>query len=126
MTLLDSPSPREIKLAVEWHGGQSSALYAVASTGSLSSNAVSGHYVTQERRDAGLLYNLWNELGEVVRALEGTPYVDADSPYTAEMREDLEVARQWLDRVNLLETAASDRAWKLEEDMGDDDTGDDA
>lgn len=35
-TVVDQPTRREVALAADWHGGQASMLYAVASTGVLS------------------------------------------------------------------------------------------
>lgn len=58
---------RERRLASEWHGGQASMLYAVASTGALSTGSASAAGLSGAAWERDLLERLGDELAEVIR-----------------------------------------------------------
>ena len=80
----------EVALAVDWHGGMASMLYAVASTGALS-RGTEGYRGgrTDEEWSADLLADLVREVAEVATLAAAT--VDEDGGYAS----DAETAETW-------------------------------
>lgn len=95
------PTGEQVTLACDWHGGQASMLYAIASTGALSRGTVQPHDTTTVAEwNVDLLYRLHGELVQCAQEAEtGGPGED-DGP----------ALRQWADEVAVLlaewETAA--------------------
>ena len=78
----------ELTLAQDWHGGQASMLYAVASTGALTRGSMQPIYVdTDEEWNAALLHTLIREL----TTCEMVDYPDDD-----------EVRDEWIAKLDAL------------------------
>lgn len=87
---------RQRRLATEWHGGQSSMLYAVASTGALTFGTVRpswwpGQPMTDDEWGRHLAAKLAREL-DLVAHEAGSNYAMTDDP---EMAADANVAMLW-------------------------------
>lgn len=102
-------SPRERELAADWHGGQSSMLYAVSSTGGLARGNVrpswSGNVpMTDDEWAHDLICQLQSELQDI----SSDDTADDDNRFTAyEMGQKLESVRElYLARI---EAAEADR-----------------
>ena len=86
MNPIYTPTEREHALAVDWHGGQASMLYAIASTGALTRGPIRpAGCETTEDHDADLAWRLWRELCEVVAIAdnEGSPDLDTLTEWKA-------------------------------------------
>jgi hypothetical protein len=83
--LVYSPTDEELTLASDWHGGQASMLYAVASTGALSRGTIMPMCVDTEEE--------WNEylLDALARELVECDMTDHD--------EDGQTRDEWVDRI---------------------------
>jgi hypothetical protein len=90
------PTAEQVKLACDWHGGQSSMLYAVASTGALKRGTVQPYgSVTVAEWNVDLLDRLH---GELVRTAQ-----EADDHHdSAILRADGPALREWADDVAVL------------------------
>lgn len=107
-TTVWTPTPRQLRLALEWHGSLTSMTYAIASTGALSLGSVRptvsecehGEWTHRPATDAEwraeLLWLLWRELLEVCDLATGRDAV---------------TARKW--------AAAVGDAWELAADTAD-------
>jgi hypothetical protein len=100
------PTGDQVRLAVDWHGGQASMLYAVASTGALSRGTVMPYGVdTVAQWSVDLLTSLH---GELVRAADVANNHDDD-----DARADGPALREWAGAV-----AADLARWAKAEVLG--------
>jgi len=88
--LVDRPSERERRLAADWHSGQNSMLYAIASTGSLSLGT---------RRPPNTADDVWAE--SLLSSLVGELANVADAAWNEGQDGDATVASQWLRRLGV-------------------------
>jgi len=89
-----------VRLCKSWHGGQSSMLYAIASTGNLTPGSrrpcdCDGTPWTDTQWRASLYSDLYRELSSIVRHLEEYPAHDVEGSLPI-----LREFRDWADRVS--------------------------
>ena len=92
-----TPTDDELAAASDWHGGQASMLYAIASTGALTLSTVRPSVdddgwrpMTDAEWRADLAWRLWRELRETAEQAE----MQGD--------EDAELLRAWCDKTSAL------------------------
>jgi hypothetical protein len=94
-TTIHEPTGEQVTLACDWHGGQASMLYAIASTGALSRGTMMPYDVdTVAEWNADLLGRLH---GELVRTAQ-----EADEHSDDDAMADGPTLREWADDVAVL------------------------
>ena len=96
------PTESELRVATEWHGGQSSMLYAISSTGALSRGTI-----RSGRDDAEWSYDLASQLWSELRDILATAGRAGEN-------EDYAVISAWIDKLDLVLTALgslTDGSW---------------
>lgn len=95
MDTIYTPTRAELDLANDWHGGSASMLYAVSSTGALSTGTESYRAGrTDDEWGADLLDKLADEVADVRQDCHARTYDGADR--------DRETAAAWLDKLHAL------------------------
>lgn len=101
--LVYEPTGEEIDLAINWHGGQSSMLYGVASTGALSLGTrrplmSDSRSMSDAEWSLDLVLRLYKEVSEIVDSTKSDP----DDFY------DYDTAEDWLTNLSPIITAIVD------------------
>jgi len=96
LEILDREIPANwIELAREWHDGQNSMLYAIASTGGLTRGSIKpSHCETNAEWQMELVSHLWCDLKKCYDDAEWHGMDDAD-----ELHKFLEFTEQWQDDI---------------------------